>query len=349
MLRDYFDWWTGQMLEFVPQRLKEAAADEVEALVIEPDFADSTKPPSFSLTLLKGRRSGLLGRFPLDETGLEAARQAISVPNRARAIWLRLPSSVILEKHLTLPAATERDIGRVLSYEMDRETPFSVDEVWWSFIVEKRDRALGKLQVRLSIVPKAVIAALIDLLTRAGFAPTSLDLPISPTGSQQIALGGDERRRGRWPTRAQPLALAACGVLALATIIVPFVRQSLALSAVEDQIADLKPQVDEAEKLEQQLAGAGGSDLLRSERARLGNPIAVLAATTSLMPDDTYLTDFTMQQRKLTLNGQSVGPAKLIGALAGSPTFKDPAFSAPVTHTDGARSDGFSITAEARP
>jgi hypothetical protein len=49
------------------------------------------------------------------------------------------------------------------------------------------------------------------------------------------------------------------------------------------------------------------------------------------------------------MNGQSAGAAKLISALSVDPTFKDPAFAAPVTRLEGGKIDIFSISAEARP
>jgi general secretion pathway protein L len=77
--------------------------------------------------------------------------------------------------------------------------------------------------------------------------------------------------------------------------------------------------------------------------------LRVLAKTTEILPDDTHLTDLSLRQRKLSLSGQSAAAAKLIGAIAADPFFKDPAFSAAVTRVQGGKLDAFSINAEIRP
>jgi general secretion pathway protein L len=118
---------------------------------------------------------------------------------------------------------------------------------------------------------------------------------------------------------------------------------------LDSRAAALQPTVEQAEQLRRQLVGSAGAEIVQDQRAKLGDPLAVLAAATRLLPDDTYLTDFTMQRRNVNLMGQSVGAAKLIGALAASPTFRNPAFAAPVTRIEGARTEGFSISAEAAP
>ncbi len=272
MLREYVDWWSTQMLDLVPARLREAAADETDALLIEPEDPGGGKPPVIGLTLLRSRRESALGRFALDPAGLEQARHAALVPGRTRETRLRLPGSLLLEKQLTLPLAAERDLERVLAYEMDRETPFAADEVWWSFAVEQRDRVQARLGVRLSIVPKTALAALLDLLRGAGLSPTALELPAPEGGMRQIALAGSVRQRGPWRVRPLTLAASCCAILAVLAVILPFVRQSVALAEVENRIVQLKPQVDQAEALERQLSGSGGADVLRSERGAAGRP-----------------------------------------------------------------------------
>jgi general secretion pathway protein L len=342
MLRDYFKWWTDQMLALVPERMRQLMVETQEYLLVEPD-ADGE--PFVRLTRIRHRDAGDLGRFPLDPTAL----QAVAWAGRGGAVHLRLAAPLLLEKQLTLPLAAARELDHVLSYEMDRETPFSVDDVWWSFAVEHRDRQHGKVVVRLSLVPKAAIDGLLGVLRQAGLGPALLDIDLEDGEHRQIPVDAPRRHDGRARSRAVPLAAAACAVLAAIAIVLPFARQYWALAAIRSEMAGLKPTVDEAEKLRRQIDQSAGSDVLTAERSRLGDPLAVLAAATSLLPDDTHLSDFTMEQRKVLLNGQSVGAAKLIGAFAADPTFKDPAFAAPSTHMEGARTETFSIGAEARP
>ena len=89
--------------------------------------------------------------------------------------------------------------------------------------------------------------------------------------------------------------------------------------------------------------------MLSAERARVGDALAALAATTAVLPDDTYLTDLTLRQRHLVMNGRSAAAARLIGLLSAAPGLREPAFLAPVTRSDTGHADLFSIRAELAP
>lgn len=348
MLYDYWAWWTEQMLSLLPLRLRRGEEDGGDALLIESPEEAAGSPPAVAIRLRRRRRTDRLGSFRLDGKGLAAAREAVGAAGRPAAIHLELPPGLLMEKRIVLPLAAEREIANVIAYAMDRETPFTADEVWWAFAVEGRDKAEDKLSLRLSVVPRSVLADRLALLEQAGLRPTAV-VAADEDGVRRLiplAAGGAVPWRGR----LAPLAAAACALLALAVLATPFVRQVIALGAVEDRIAMLKPQVDMADVLRRRIDGSGtGGDILAAEMARLGDPLKVLTAATTVLPDDTYLTEFTMRQRQVTLIGQSADAAQLIGALAHDASFRDPAFAAPVTRMKDANRDLFSIKVEARP
>jgi len=350
MLRDFLAWWAQQLAELLPDRLRRPDAAGADALLIEPDGPLDADPPAVELLLRKRGQTSRLGRFTLDGLGTTAAQRAAALAGGPLPIRLRLPPGLLLEKHLSLPLAAERELARVVGYEMDRETPFTADEVYWDSAVEQRDRANGRLKLRLSLVPRAPVQALIAALQVAGLAPTALDAATAPGVFRPIALARGAGQRGLVGARALPAAAIACAALIVLALAVPFLRQAIELGRVESRIAQLQPTVDEAEALRKRIEGSGaGGDVLTEQRAKMGDVLKVLAAATQILPDDTHLTDFTMRQRKLSLVGQSAGAAKLIGALSQDPTFQNPTFAAPVTRMEGAKVDVFSISAEARP
>jgi general secretion pathway protein L len=146
------------------------------------------------------------------------------------------------------------------------------------------------------------------------------------------------------------VAGAICILLAFGAVLVPFARQSAESADTERRISADRQIAGEAEKLRQEIDQLSGSiGLVDSERAKAGRPVAVLAALTRLLPDDTYLTEFAQQQRKVTLSGRSAAASRLIGMLAGDDLLRNPAFAAPVTRIEATRSEVFSITAEVAP
>ncbi len=333
------------MVTFLPASLRQGDGVMRDALVLDLEV----KPDGGSALSLFARRRGQetrLGRYGTDQTGLASARQQASIPGRL-PIVLRLPEGYGLIKELTLPAVVERDLARVIGYEMDRETPFTLDEVWWRAEIVSRDRDQHKITASLCIVPQAPLAGLIAGLARVGLNPQSLDVAVRGSAYRNVPLAGAAAAAaGR--QRARTMAAAAAFLMALWAISGPFIHQSLTFAALDDQIAALKPDLDLADRLRRRGTGVG-SDVISVERAKLGDVLVTLAKTTDILPDDTRLTDLTLRQRKMTLIGQTAGAAKLIGLMAADPFFKDPAFSAPVTRTEGTKTEVFTISTEARP
>src|SRR5207245_2528232 len=248
--------------------------------------------------------------------------------------------------------AAERQLDQVLAFEMDRETPFSPEDIFWNHRVAQRDRSRGQLAVRLLLVPRASLAALLGALDKVGVLPKRAEIGDGPDQGCYLPLGADggglhdpmRRRLLRWP------AAALCAGLAAAAVAVPFARQASALAQLEEEIAGGRAAAAEAEKLRHEvdrLTGTAG--LIESERDKAGRPLITIAALTRLLPDDTYLTELQMQQHRVTLSGRSAGASRLIGALAAGNQLRNPAFAAPVTRIEAAKAELFTITAEVGP
>jgi general secretion pathway protein L len=90
--------------------------------------------------------------------------------------------------------------------------------------------------------------------------------------------------------------------------------------------------------------GAGRA-VLAQEMQRTGDILQVLATVTRILPDDTYLTDFSLHDRQIILSGRSAAAARLITSLSADPVIGDAPFAAPVTRIEGATTDVFSIRA----
>jgi general secretion pathway protein L len=145
------------------------------------------------------------------------------------------------------------------------------------------------------------------------------------------------------------LAVGGCAAMAAATIAVPVLRQSLALAAVEDRIAELRPQVEQAEMLRQRIAaGSAGSGRIAAARQQAAEPLMILAALTDTLPDDTWLASLSLRQRHLMLEGHSAAANRLIAALASEPLLHNPSFAAPVMRAETG-GELFTIQAEAGP
>lgn len=342
-------WWARQMLDLL-SRWKLRYSERSKGMIVVAQMPLDDPTPTVEL-MLGRRQEQSLGFFTLSresDGGLRAALQ--SRHGAARGLTLRLPSGVLLERQVTLPLLAEHDLPRVLAYEMDRLTPFTADELLWTWTIEHRDRARGDLRVRLSFLPKAMLRSLLSVLEQAGAAPWIMEAPGADNEKRRLDPRGNSPGAAGWRRWSLIVPGTVCAVLGVAAIGLPFVLQALAGRAVEARFAALSPRVARVETMRRELAARAASvDVFAAQQERMGNMLEILAALTDILPDDTYLTELTARQRKLTLNGQSAAAAKLIAALSASQVIRDPAFTAPVVRVENGQADLFSIRAEIVP
>ena len=341
MLAEFLTWWGQNLLALVPQEWRDRAAGHADSLI-----ADATTP---GLLTLRRRRAGVeskLATFSIDDEHLTTALRA-ALPNLApgEPIHLRVPPSLVLEREVSLPLAAERDMERVVAYDMERLTPFTTAEVFWGVSLLTRDKARGKIQLSLTIVPRTALADLLDRLIAAGLTPQNLEIP----GEIPRSIRLNHDTRGSNGRRTQ-LAYAAIAALLVLVLISPFLRQTSDLASLERRENSMQSQLTEAQKLRDTIMGSGtGGDAVLADTKRVGDALSALAAITEILPNTAYLNEFTMRERKINLSGLATSAAPLIAALSNDPRIRNPAFSAPVTRNDMVKLDVFSIRAEVAP
>jgi len=345
MVREFFGWWFEQLAGLLPERVRRSALSADDAMIIAPLGPLSHGVEAVAVGLRRNGRETPLGRFGLGAAGLaELPRPA------GRTTVLRLGAADVLEKTVVLPLAAERELDQVLAFEMDRETPFRAEELYWNHRIEAADRQNGRLSVRLSLVPKANLDPLLSMLDQIGMRPSRAEIADGPDTRSYLPLDGNGGRSRRRSTRLIWPAAACCAALALASVATPFLRQEMVLASLEREIATDRTAAAEADALRREIDSLSGSaDFIERERDKAGRPLNVLAAATSVLPDDTYLTEMQLLQRKVTLSGRSAAAARLIGALAADGEFRNPGFAAPVTRLEALRSELFTIITEVGP
>jgi len=343
MIREFFFWWFGQLAELLPRWLRCGALTAADAMVVAPIGGLCRGVDAVAVSLRRHGKETTLGRFDL------AAPDLAQLPRAPGGTTvLRLSNADILAKSLTLPLAAQPELRQVLTFEMDQETPFTPDELYWDHRLEKTDRQKNRLSVRLMLVPKASLAPLLGALDQVGIRPGRAEIADGPDAGSCLPFAADGRRQSSTSSRLVRGAALGCAILALAAVVTPLVRQEIVLAALEREIAVGRDLAAQADSVRQEIDRLSGSaEFVERERDKAGQPLAVLAATTDVMPDDTYLTEIELRGRKLTLSGHSAAASRLIGALSATGGFRNPGFAAPVTRIEGLHLELFTIIAEA--
>jgi general secretion pathway protein L len=346
MLNEFLTWWASRMLELVPPALRDRSKGLPDGLVISADGAPKAGPVAIDIAVRQKGKLSPLGSFVLDTAGVQAASLALQKQRRQFAISLRVPAGVLLERLVVLPLAAEQDVANVLRYQIDLVTPFTSEELFWTWRIVRRDVERSRLHARLIFVPRAALSHLSAAAIRLGLAATVIEAPTAAGTPLAIPVEHRMTASERRQQRALRIGFGLTGALAAVVIILPFVLQSMAEARIDSQLEVLQPRLHLAEQLRARITSASaGAGLITAEQARVGDALAVLASVTAALPDDTSLTDLTLRQGKLELSGQSTAAAKLIAALSADPTIKNAAFVAPVTRADNG-TDVFSIRAD---
>ena len=163
MLREFFAWWCAQLADLLPQELRRSALGTGDALVVTPIGPLGQGVEAVAVDQRHNGKESPLGHFALGAIGMA------DLPRMASTTTvLRLGEADVLGKTVGLPLAAERELDQALAFEMDRETPFTAEELYWNHRVIEADRQNGRLSVRLWLVPKANLDPLLTDLAAVG-------------------------------------------------------------------------------------------------------------------------------------------------------------------------------------
>src|SRR5262249_39003471 len=151
-------------------------------------------------------------------------------------VLLRPHAVHVLKKRIVLPAAAQSDLDEVLGFEIDRETPFDRNEVYWTYSIDRLASNPAQLAVDLVVVPRFSIDTVLNAARAANLAPAGIEVEHV---ADVIPLGA--RTRKQWVGGDRPLlplgaAVAALALLAIAT---PFGVQQWSLASAEAAIVPL--------------------------------------------------------------------------------------------------------------
>ena len=151
-LTAFFRWWGGELTALVPDRLRRRLHGDTGQIVFD------VSGEVIAIDQMTGRSHREIGRVAArpDDPELEAASLAPLI-GRLRMdrydVVLRVPAAQALRRTLSLPPAAAENLRQVLTFDMDRQTPFSADQVYFDFLVGARPSSSSPLDVELVACP----------------------------------------------------------------------------------------------------------------------------------------------------------------------------------------------------
>jgi general secretion pathway protein L len=345
-VKGFWQWWTDELAGLMPKRLRSQFKVQSKALLVEIDNGICR------LKTKTSRGAELLSEFSLDaEPDTNEVNQRNSLAGMSDQTILLLPEHYILRKAVSLPLATINKLEDVLKFEMDRNTPFKANDVYFIYRIISRDTEQQKVHIELAIVTRAVLDELLERLASQGIKPTtvvsehvSLDeidnpacdlLPLKP-GSDQRMISRRKQQLKLWILVILILLIAGSSL---------YQRYQLAEQLSQD-IEAPKELAMQAKKLRSELEQLKQSrQYLTTRKAAAPSVLIILNELTILLPDNTWLTRLSIKDGEVTLKGESTNASVLISLIEQSELFLDVRFTSPVTINPRTQKEHFSLTA----
>lgn len=344
-LTQFYQWWTGELLSLVPVWAQKLFGGATEYLVLTRDAR------GVSLSHLQRMAETELVHLPLDESGSECRQIFLKDhPELSETkTALRLTAGQGLRKLFKLPMAAEENLQQVVSFEMDRMTPFKSEQVHFSTVIVSRLKASRQILVDLILTPRVKLDALLEELAAAGWRPDLVYLAgDAKPGAYNLLPAEYKPPQNRWPG----LVNGSLGIMifTLVTLLVVLPIWSARMEATRLQ-GEVKKTTKIAQEVEEMREDS--EKLLHQARflqdKKHAEPVLVdtLEELSRVIPDGTWLNGLQFMNRRIVIQGQSPSASNLIQGIESSAFFSNVSFVSPVTKDSSSGLERFQIAADA--
>lgn len=344
----FWRWWTGELLSFLPPRWREVLTVEDACVVLQAEgegFAVSAERGGLRRPLLSLASDEREQWAQLLERGLDDSR-------RGQRRVLMLPASRLLRRTLSLPAAALENLDAVLGFELDRQTPFKADQVYFDSRVLRQDAGAKQVQIELLVVPKPVLDTELTQLGSIAAGLSAVDV-VDAHGSR---LGVNLLPPSQRASMPRAHAIAQSALLAVSVLLVLFGMGQVTdnrLGAVESMRAQVEVQRENARAvvaLRKQLEdAAAAANFLAVQKQTQASMLQLLSEITRTLPDDTFLERLSVSGNQVSITGFSGQATRLVGFLQESPLLRDAALNGSIQPDPRVARDRVTITVNYGP
>lgn len=339
----FLDWWMSGLRDCVPRALR----SRLQSQYAQPLVEVTGRTVRLGHAAPDGRMR-VTHELGLDQRPDAGAQRWLRCALRSgAAVVIRLPEARALGREFALPLAAEETLRESVALQMDRQTPYAAEDVYFGTEVLARNADTGRLLVYLTVAPRAEIDVLVnagvlrglriasaELPTERGLRPVSLD-PVGPP-TPRVSSGAGVR----W-------LLMLNAALIMAIVAVPLWQRHQLIGQLEREAAAAGAEARRAAAARAAIERlSSGADSLAQRRAQTPRAIAVLDALTRLLPDDAWIQRLDLTPTQLAMQGEAAATPRVIEALEASRTFRNLSFRAPVQSNPETGRERFDLAVE---
>jgi general secretion pathway protein L len=268
------------------------------------------------------------------------------------AIEVVLLPNRFMFRPLELPSRASDFLEGIVRAQIDRLTPWNASEAAFGWSVSREDTS-GRLSVTVVATARSLIAPIVNAISDLSPDSITVTTTAETADGRTSAVNVFTRRIGddlavRRVRRGLVLVASAACCAAFTAV----AAWAIVGADLKSQQASLARQLTENRaSLESGHATATGGALSSIERRKRMAPsgVMVLDALSQILPDDTYLNEFRMEDGKIQIAGLTHDAPALIRLIEQSQHFTRTSFFAPTTRLPDETEEHFHIEAAIKP
>lgn len=350
----FMTWWSAELKPLIPAGVKRLFAVPREELLLTAD--------ENNWYLWQANEAGyrLLDTLERDAEPEQAKARVLACKDQFKegitAAVFCMSADTVLHKVIRMPAAAEANLKQAVAFEIDRQTPFSEQDVYFDVAVVGRE--LPFITVDLILAQRQQVDQWMEQMDNLGIRLHGVDINAAEAAAamqpqprginllqpQQRMRKANKRVRLNW-------ALAGLALLLLGLVMF----ESLYLR--NETIAQLQAQRDamrtealQVNRLRQELDDAlAAANFLAEKRASTPLTLKVLAEVTGRIPDDTWVQRMQVNGIELQLQGLSDGAQRLVEVLNDSAALTDTYFKGAISSDQRLNKERFTAASTIDP
>jgi general secretion pathway protein L len=347
----FFKWWGDELSFLLPEKFREALTKGKSLLIVEINNKKAR------LSFANSEEEKHIGEFDVDALADDDIEDLIESNPLYKdvEIVLRVPEQLSIKQEVFLPAAAEANLHQVITYELDRFTPFNKDQVYFDFIKPEQEKNKTHIQLILVLVKKETLDYLYESCVTLGLKPS-----FSDSATQVVEPGKASSRYNLLPqylcqkADKRPLYIMLASfvlpLLLLAFLLIyPLYKSSSGLEKLKFHSRSVEKTAIEIEDSKR------GIDYLYQATQKVidkknSSPsmIDVIDTVSKVLGDDTWVSRLQYSNNTLQLTGQSGSASNIIGALEETRFFYNVKFTSPVTKDSRTGLDRFRISSSVK-
>lgn len=257
---------------------------------------------------------------------------------------LALDKRQALHLQHNFPEAAQDNIKQVVSYQLDRLTPFSADAAYFDASVASRDKVKKEVLADIYVAPKTLVDKITARLSEVGIP--NFDLVSAAQGAASLSHGRDAVSQSTSESWSRVPLYFFLGTLII-SLAAPVAYKYRRVTQIETALTELKRDASGQLEVRDKLLAAEEALVFLQERRRT-SPIAldVVERLSTEIPLHTWLERLELEGTQVQIRGESRKALTLIDTLEESDYFRRVSFKSPVTRSKSSGKDKFHIQAQ---